>query len=751
MSIKTVLFPLWWKQNSWEDFMRKNIDRMTNYRVVTIMIFFIVIVALVISNVLFTMISGKHFRSGKNVLSYNQDSNYVTEKVIAKRGSIYDRNKEVIAQDIEAYDLYAIVDKNRVNASDEPAHVVDVEQTAKALAPILDCTSDDLKTYLENAIKNGSYQTEFGAYGKRLSAQQKEDIEALKLPGLEFSESTNRVYPIGTFASQLIGFAQYDYTVEAIKGVMGIEQIYDDQLCGKDGEVVYQKDSQGYYLPKTKKYTKTAENGNDIYLTIDKNVQLAVEEALKKTMESNNAQAAWAVVMEAKTGKILAQAGYPTFDLNEREEINYMNIPSQMMFECGSVLKPFVIAGAMNEGVYNGTALFNSKSASIGLDANGNLAAVAQGNSNWLMTVNDALGKDYGTITYDEGLIRSTNTVIANLFMNYYNVNTNIEYLKKFGFFQDVDMEGVNEASGLLNEDSITSKVTLGYGQGSTVTTYQLLQGYAALFGDGCTVKPYVIDKIVDPNTGETIYQGKTEKSDPIISEAAVAQIKTLLRRVVTEDYGTAKSYEMSDVALMAKTGTGEIAQESGGYSRDIFTSSIMAAAPAEDPEIIIYYAFQSGNIINYSREYFKEIVREALLAVDGYSNASNNTTETITSENYNVFTMPQLVNHSLSYASQKLSALTNNIITIGDGSIIISQYPSSNTKTISSQKVFLLSDGSNITMPNMIGWTRKDVELFSSMSGISIKIAGSGYVNAQNVNEGTIINDASNVEVTLK
>lgn len=731
---------------------RRNIYRQTNKRVIKIMLFFTIIVALIISNVLFTMITGEHFRSGKNVLAFNSNSNQVTEEIVASRGAIYDRNKEVIAQDIEAYDLYAIVDENRVNATDEPAHVVDVNATSEALAPILNVEPEKLANILNKAIKLGYYQTFFTPYGRRLTAQQKEDIELLDLPGLEFQNSTDRVYPVGTFASQMIGYAQYNYEEERIAGVMGIEKIFDEELTGSNGKISYQIGSDGYYLPKSRKYLKTAENGNDIYLTIDKNVQSTVEKALSDTLENNSAETAWCVVMEAKTGKVLAQAGYPTFDLNDRSEIpNYNNIPSVTAFEPGSVMKPFVIAGAIEEGVYNGSATFASKSASLGIDGNGNLGFVDKGSNNWLITVNDARGKDYGVISYDEGLIRSTNTVIANLFVNSYSLDKNIEYMKKFGFFDYIGIDGLSESSGQLNTGSVTDKITLGFGQGSTVTAYQLIEAYSALFGDGRTVKPYIIDKIVNPNTGETTYQGKTEKSEQIVSQETVNQVQSLLKRVVSEEYGTANAYQMNDVTMMAKTGTGEISVD-GGYSKSIFTSSIMAAAPADDPEIIVYYAFQGTEIINYNRSYFQDIVRESLLAVNGYESANHNeNNEGATVANFNIFEMPSLINHSIDYAKEKLTTHTNNVVMIGDGSAVVSQYPTEGVSTISSQKIFLLTDGANITMPNMSGWTRKDVKLFAQLSGISIEINGTGSLVTQNVAEGTIINNDSKISVELK
>lgn len=735
---------------------KKSRVHIVNSHVVKIMLVLGIVVTLVVSNVLFTMVTGTHFRSGKNVLDYSRGSGLVKETIIANRGNIYDRNKEVIAQDIEAYNLFAYIDENRVNASDVAAYVVDFEETANTIAPILECESDRILSYLEAAKKSGVKQTEFGELGKSLSAQQKADIEATGLPGLDFTDSTDRIYPTGVFASQMIGFAQNMYDEESdsfrLKGVMGMESIYDEILQGVNGEVAYQMDAKGNYLPGTKHYTKTAVNGDDIYLTIDKNVQMALEKALSQTMQTNNANKAWGVVMEAKTGKVLAQAGYPTFDLNERDEIAmHYNIPSELPFEPGSVLKPFLYAAAIQEGVYNGAATFSSGSVDLGVDINGNVVQTTKDAANYVMTISDAQGKNYGVINFDEGLVRSTNTGIINLLLKYLDPNKNIEYLKKFGFFDKIGMEGINEDKGVLNVDNPFSKFTLGFGQGSTVNAYQLVQAASALFTDGTMVKPYVVDRIVDSNTGKTTYKGKTKKQETGISPETAKQLQVLLKRVVDEEYGTARQYKMTDISMMAKTGTGEV-YDNGGYSRTIYTTSMMAAAPSDDPEIIIYYGFESPNYLYYDTAFFQQVVREALLSIDGYNKANEQNTDVITpSVNYTEFTMPSLVNHSIAYAQAKLQAFNCNVVTIGDGSSVISQYPYVKEETISSQKVFLLTDGVNISMPNMSGWSRKDVQLFSQLTGIPISIKGSGIVVSQGVAEKTTINAESKIEVELK
>lgn len=734
--------------------MRKSISRyrQVNHRIMKMMLFLGIVVALVVANVLFTMTSGIHFRSGRDIMLEKSGTGKYSEEIIANRGHIYDRNKEVIAQDIEAFDLYANIDENRINATNTPAYVTDFNHAAEVLAPILECEAESLVKIMENAKKAGQKEIEFGEYGKRLSAEQKKQIEETDLTGLGFRDSTDRVYPVGengNFASQMIGYAQYNYDEERITGVSGIEAAFDEELKGENGLVQYEVASDGNYLPDTKKYTKAAQSGNDVYLTLDKNVQLTLEKALSDTMESNKANKAWGVVMEADTGKVLAQAGYPSYNLNERDEIKqHYNIPSELPFECGSVIKPFIVAGAIESGIYNGSATFDSGTVYMGVNSDG---SIYRGNEdNYAIRVSDAQGKDYGMITYDEGIIRSTNTVIMNLFLNGYSPRTSLEYLKKFGFFNEVDIYGLNENKGILNDASPVDLITLGFGQGSTVNAYQLVQAASALFTDGRMVKPYVVDKIVNPNTGDLIYEGKSEKSDQIVSENTAKYLQGLMKKVISEDYGTGHVYQMSDVSLMAKTGTGEIYVD-GGYSRDIYTTSILAAAPAEDPEVIVYYAFESSNFLYYNPAYFQDLVREALLAIDGYSSSNTQNNNQATTSEFNVFKMPQLVNHSLAYANEKLNASTSNIVVIGDGSSIISQYPAPNEKTISSQKVFLMSDGANITMPNMSGWSRKDVMMFAKLTGLNIDIEGSGNVKEQSISEKTVLNKQSELKVRLE
>ena len=177
---------------------------------------------------------------------------------------------------------------------------------------------------------------------------------------------------------------------------------------------------------------------------------------------------------------------------------------------------------------------------------------------------------------------------------------------------------------------------------------------------------------------------------------------------------------------------------------------SVMAAAPADDPKIMMYYAFEGGDYTNFSREYFKDAMREALIA-QGITGSSNDANSTKKTNNYAEYTMPSLVNHSLDYAKNKLSGMKVEKVIIGNGDNIISQYPDGGESIISNQNIFLMSDGTKITMPDMSGWTMKDITAFWKLTGIEIQMEGSGSVYKQSVKKGQAINADSEIKVQLK
>lgn len=704
---------------------------------------------LVVSNVLFTMVTHKHFRSGVDVLA-SRGTDYYTSRVIsATRGYIRDRNNEIIAQDVDSYNIYAVLDEDRLGLNEAPAYVVNIEDTAAALAPKLGMEAAAIEKILYAGKENNSYQVEFGNKGKFLSAETKEAIDALGLPGIEFSKTTTRIYPTGKFASHLIGFAQYDEELGKITGRTGLELFLNEELSGTDGMESYDMSAQGTVIPGTKHTDQQEVNGNDVYLTLDRNVQLALETCLQETMDKFGARRAWGIIMEVETGKILGWSSYPTYDLNVRDIEDYINVPSEYAYEPGSVFKGFTYASAIDLGVYSHTDTFYADRFYIGYDPDKDKIYRAKEDVGMGSTINDALGINFGTISFDEGFMRSSNVAVCELLANYISPADFETYLDKFGFFKPVGTYGLSEteAIGVKNFLYPSDKLSTAFGQASSVTALQLVQGYTAIFNDGKMMKPYYIDRIVNPYNGEAIYQGEPEVVGQPISQQTSETMRDLMHEVVQNKAGTAYNrYRMDDIDLIAKTGTGEIFSDKEGY----YVNSIIAAAPYDDPKIMMYYAFESKDILKFNGEPFKQAFKEAMVATS-YANVGTNGDDPSQDNNYKEYTMPSLTNHSLDYAKSKLQDVSVNKIIIGDGSNVIKQYPKAGDTVITSQNVFLITDGAMITMPNMHGWSRKDITRFWELTGIGIVMDGYGTVSEQSIASGEPIDRFTEIKVTLK
>ncbi|HAM31314.1 MAG TPA: hypothetical protein DCP49_07775 [Erysipelotrichaceae bacterium] len=262
-------------------------------------------------------------------------------------------------------------------------------------------------------------------------------------------------------------------------------------------------------------------------------------------------------------------------------------------------------------------------------------------------------------------------------------------------------------------------------------------------------MKPYVVDEIVNPHTNQVVEKYEPEVAGEPISAETAAKVRELMKGVMA-DGATGARFGIDGVDMIAKTGTGEIYnEETHKYDSTIYTSSVMAAAPADDPKIMVYWGMQSANIIGYSEEPFKTIMQAALIA-----NAVNGTSQPSQPEEgdtWATYEMPSLVNHSLDYAMNKMSDKNVKIITIGDGNTVIDQFARKGQTIYSYDRVFLLTNGNTITMPDMTGWTRKDITAFWQLTGIGIQTSGYGKVSAQNIEPGTPIDTNTDIQVTLE
>ena len=708
---------------------------------------------LVVANVLFTMVSHKHLWSQKDVLDKRIASSIVEKTIIAKRGTIYDRNHTVIAQQTQSYTIVAYLDTGVIDANGNPNYVKDIKLTAEKLKSVLgdNVNEKTLIKIMKSAKKAGKSQTELGTGTKRIKKSVMKEIKKLKLPGISFIDAVSRYYPTTPYSSNLVGFAAYDEDTQSIEGKMGLELSLNELLKGKNGSEQYQQTVDGSKLPGTTKVIEQAKNGNDIVLTLDSSLQETVESQLQSTMENEKAKSAWCLVMEIETGKILAWASYPTFDQNEHKEIpSYQDAISTSTYEPGSVMKPFTYAVAIDTNVYPYNKTFTAYQFWYNYDPNtGKITRIPNESETPYPYIADALDEDFGTITFDQGLAFSSNVGICELLANYINYNQYCDYLDKFGFFQKVNTPYVEQSLGVKNVGLPTDYLSTGFGQASSITVLQLCQAYTAIFNDGTMVRPYVIDSIVDSGTSQVIKKYKKKAVGTPISSQTAKEVQELMSHV-TDDGASGSRFKIDGVDMLMKTGTAQLYNENiGKYDPTYHTSSVMAAAPANDPKVMVYYGLVSGNITSYSAEPFKKIMRETLQTYGVSTTPSSDAQDTY--ETWESYSMPSLVNHTIDYAYEKMNGKNIHFEVIGDGSSVTSQYPDAKATINSNDRVFVLTNGTKITMPNMTGWTRKDLTVFWQLTGISIKTSGYGKVTSQNVEEGTTISTDTKIEVTLE
>lgn len=702
-------------------------------------VFALIIVSLVI-NIAYIGITGKHLISGNDIETYAQTRGTEYEVEYAARGNIYSEDGEIIATNVKKYNLVAFLDTNRKGINNKPAYVQNIEETATTLAPLLNMEVSDLQARLQNAVDSGKYQVEFGKYSKDLSSDVKNKIEATGLTGLEFVSKTARNYPIGDFASYEVGYAK-NKTAQELVGEMGLEAVFNKELSGENGYKLYQVDASKYMLPNGLLKEKNAVNGNDLYLTFNADLQRDLNISLQKTVDAISATSASCVIMEAKTGRILAASNYPSFDLNQRNIEKYEDFFLDVPFECGSVFKPFVYASTINDGKYPNVPYLSGK-----YDVyNGKTFAA---------TVKDwNNGEGWGNISFNEGLYRSSNVAICQLLDNYTDKNVLISDLDKLGFYKEGTIDGLSTAAGVAGFSRQSSNnleyLTSGFGQGSTVTMFQLLRAYSAFANDGKTVEPYFVDRVVNPTTDEVVYQAAPKYSEQIFSSSTVSQVKDLLLGAIEDSTAAAKAYRLtdSDIRIIGKTGTGQISAGKEGYTKDAYSYSFAGMAPYDDPEIIIYLALQAPSTAPATKNMavlVKEMFPTALAIKSSYNESQDDSSLT--------YTMDSFTNQSVNFVKSKLEANELVVQVIGNGTTVVDQFPSSKKSVNKHDRIFLKTDSTEITMPNMQGWSRKDASTFASLSGIILTFEGqSGVVSNQSIPAGQLLHAGDNVNIILK
>lgn len=513
--------------------------------------------------------------------------------VQAKRGTIYDRNGLVIAEDATSYSLYAILDKNYLGIMDpetkEREKLYVEPKNKKSIAKILSKYTDlEEKDILERLKpkknKQGNLITQVEFKGRNISLETKNKIEKAfekkDIKGIYFTEHPARLYPNGVFSPYLIGYANLADKEDESKGLtgqMGIEYAFNKELKGQNGKIRYQKDRQQNPLPGSVIVEKEAVDGKDIYTTLDSGLQSRLEDLMTETYDTYGPEDITATLMEAKTGKILAASQRPGFNPETLEGLvdvdtpQWQNLLVEMPFEPGSTMKPFTVAAAIELGVFNENATFETGGIRVG-DA----------------LINDHMPEGIGTITYRQALAWSSNVGMVHL-QQAMDMRW-LDYIKQFGFVKTTNSGLRGENVGTLQDETTVDRAMSAYGQAISVTPFQMLQAYTAITNEGEMIKPRFIDKVVDTD-GKAKRQKKEIVGKPIKKDTANKVLEMMIDITEDERYGTGKNfYKIDGYHVAAKTGTAQIFDNNtGSYLENQYLYSVVQVAPAEDPEYIMY------------------------------------------------------------------------------------------------------------------------------------------------------------------
>lgn len=655
---------------------------------------------------------------GLNLAQFADSRNTEKEILYAKRGSILDVNGEELAQSVNSYTVIGYISKKRTTDENNPEHVVDKEKTAKELAPLLNVSEEQIIKLLSKDL----YQVDLK---RGVSELTKSKIESLDLPGIDFVESTKRWYKMGNFASYIIGYAQADENGKII-GKMGIEAKYDDVLTGTDGYTEYQKDAYGYKMPQTTPIVVDAKSGNNVYLTIDNNIQMFVENGIKEV--TNKVDMDWLVfeVMDAKTGAIVASGSSPNFNLNTLDNIeNYLNPLTSYEYEPGSTMKIFSFMSAMENGKYDGNAKYQSGTIKVE-DS----------------TIKDFNGVGWGVITYDQGFAHSSNVAATHLAQSIGRDKLKETY-QKLGFGSKTGIELPGENVGDINFYYNTEVATASFGQGITTTPIQNLQALSSLTNEGNVLKPYIVSKIVDHN-GNTIFEAERTVVNKVASKETAEKLLSLMYNTVYEGPTDAKFFKADNVTIVGKTGTAQIASSTGGYMTGDYDyiKSFAGVFPYENPEYIVYVSTKRlkgsfREVANITKKIIEEIAK--------YKNITD-TVEHI--DKSKIVTLDNFISTSVLDTEEKLKKLNLQTVIIGDGKYVINQYPLKKTKVEKGSKVFLLTNSENYTMPDVTNWTSSEIISFCNIIGLKYELNGYGKVESTSLEVGSTID--LNIKLTI-
>lgn len=699
---------------------KRNGKKMMMKRILILMVAIVFLLSLDIFRVLYIQVV-----KGDEYSAKAQSQQLLDSEVSAMRGSIYDSEGNILAQSATVWTVY--LDPQNINTDKKRNLIVD------KFSEIFEYDDEERKELIEKTKNENRYTI----VEKQVENNIKEDISAFvsenklgQCVGME--QSTKRYYPYGSMASSVIGFTGSDD-----QGLYGLESYYDEELTGVNGRVISAKDAKSNIIADDYATSVAAKDGNSLVLTINQTMQHYLEKGLRQTMEEYQSKGAYGIVMDCKTGGILAMSSLPDFDCNDPFTMTYKKnikavekakgdekkkeaesaaiINQQRNFTVsdtyvpGSVFKSFIAAAALEEGVVNLKTGFNC-SGSIKVETH---------------TMNCHFRPGHGSQTLTQGLENSCNPFFITIGQRL-GVHNYFKYFDAFGFTEKTGIDLPGEASSQYYEENQYSIVELSsaaFGQTNSLTPIQMCTGLSAIANGGTLVKPHLVSEVVDPS-GKTVSKTETTEVRQVISKETSAKVCKMMKSVV--DNGTGKNAYVAGYSVGGKTGTSTKLGESKPGEKDKYIVSFAALAPADDPEIVMLIIIDEPN---------EDLGGGALCAPIAALVIEEAMSQLNIEPKYNEKELKQL-----SYAvpavsgisvDKAKSTLKDHVLTykvIGDGDKVLRQSPSAKTPIPSGGCVYLYTESSKkktVKVPNFSGLTVSEAKSLAASNKLNIELSG--------------------------
>lgn len=713
-------------------------------------IIIVLIIVLVFRVGYIQFVKGEYYKE----MEYNQSTSSIV--IAAKRGTIYDSNKKALAisADVDTISVNPkqIAVKTNGQKNDEKTRELK-EKLAKKFSEIFDIDYDDTLAKL-----NSTNETE-----KIVSKVENDKVDELKKwlkenkisSGINIDEDTKRYYPYNNLASNLIGVCGTDN-----QGLDGVELEYDSILRGTNGKVTTAISGNKDAIPDTTQTEIAAENGSDIYLTIDSNIQAIAEKYLKQAVEENNCKRGGNVIIEdPTTGEILAMCTYPDFNLNDPytpnesistdwDKLNQEEQSSRILsmwrnravldtYEPGSTFKVITASTALEE---------NITQTDVAGDFYCNGKQNVQGT---IISCADSAG--HGSQTLRNALENSCNPALIQLGQRI-GVPTFYKYLKAFGFFEKTGIDLPSEGkSSFWSEENVgpVELATMSFGQRFTITPMQLVKAVSAIANDGVMLTPHVVKKIVNNDTG-TVTTVEKQEERQVISKDTADKMKSMMKDVV--EVGGGSYAKVAGYTVGGKTGTSE---PDPNHPENGYVASFLAIAPVENTKVVCLltlYGPQASN--HYGGKIAAPAVSQILTEVLPYLDIPSNNTEVTNKDE--LITVPNIENKT--YAEAKKIIENAGLTFKCDGQadeIIKEQMPKSGTQLTSGGIVKAYVEGNDTrvsqTVPDLKGVTLSQAKIMLKAKNLNISSTGDGIVITQDPKAGKEADEGTVINVTLQ